>query len=159
MRKCTRVLAAAVTVTAIAAGAAIPALSGAQARSASTQVMRFYDKPATITLTDPSGHVTSHPPYAQAKAGDVLDVYSLDYVGNHVHYAAQWSASDHLRCTFGRGAPVCESNLAIGGSLLVFNGNKLVGATGRYRGATGRVLSNKEVPGRDESDVVLQINR
>jgi hypothetical protein len=122
-----------------------------------TQVMRLYDKPATITLTDPSGHVTSRPPYPQAKAGDVLDVYSLDYVGSHIHHGTQWSASNHLRCTFGHGAPTCESNLAIGDSLLVFNGNKLVGATGHYQGATGRVLSNKSIPGRNDSDVVFQL--
>lgn len=152
--------AAALAVTLTAAAVAIPALSGANTTGAITQVMKFYDKPATLTLTDAKGHVISRPPYPQAKAGDVLDVYSLDYVGNHVHHAARWSASDHLRCTFGHGAPVCESNLAIGDSLLVFNGNKLVGATGRYQGATGRVLSIKEVPGsQDESDTVLRIKR
>jgi hypothetical protein len=153
-------IAAALAVTLTAAAVAIPALSGAHTTGATTQVMKFYDKPATLTLTDTNGHVTSRPPYPQAKAGDVLDVYSLDYVGNHVHHASRWSASDHLRCTFGHGAPVCESNLAIGDSLLAFNGNKLVGATGRYQGATGRVLSIKEVPNsQDDSDTVLQIKR
>lgn len=151
--------AAALAVTLIAAAVAIPALSGAHTTSATAQIMKFYDKPVTITLTDASGHVTSRPPYPQAKAGDILDVYSLDYVGDHIHHAARWSMSNHLRCTFGHGAPTCTSNVAVGGSLLVFNGNKLVGATGHYQGATGRVLSNKEVPGRDESDVVLQIKR
>jgi hypothetical protein len=151
---------AALAVTLTAAAVAIPALSGAHPTRATTQVMKFYDKSAAITLTDPNGHVTSRPPYPQAKAGDVLDVYSLDYAGNHLHHAATWSMSDHLRCTFGHGAPVCESNLAIGDSLLVFNGNKLVGATGHYQGATGRVLSIKEVPNsQDDSDTVLRINR
>jgi hypothetical protein len=153
-------IAAALAVTLTVAAVAIPALSGAQPTGATAHIIRFYGKSVTITLTDASGHVTSRPPYPQAQAGDVLDVYSLDYAGNHVHHAARWSMSDHLRCTFGRGAPICESNVAVGGSLLVFNGNKLVGATGRYQGATGRVLSNKEVPNSsDDDDVVLQIKR
>ncbi len=150
--------AAALTLTLTATAVAIPDLSGAHTTGTTTQLKRFYDKSVMITLTDPNGHVISQPPYPQAKTGDVLDVYSLDYVGNHIHHAAQWSASDHLRCTFGHGAPTCESNLALGGSLLVFKGNKLVGATGHYQGATGRVLSNKEVTdGSDDSDVVVQI--
>jgi hypothetical protein len=160
MRKCTRVLAAAVTVTAIAAGAAIPALSGAHARSTSTQILRIYDTPATTTLTTTGGRVTSRPPYPQPKAGDVLDVYSLDYTGNHLHHAANWSMTNHLRCTFGHGAPTCESDVAVGSSLLVFNGNKLIGGTGNYQGATGRVLSNKQVSdSANDSDIVVQIRR
>jgi hypothetical protein len=152
-----RVLAAAVTVTAIAA-AAIPPLSGARAGSASTSLLRIYDKPVTTRLTTTTGQVTSHPPYPQPKPGDVLDVYSLDYAGNHLHHAARWSMSNHLRCTFGHGAPTCESDLAVAGSLLVFDGNKLVGATGHYEGATGRVLSNKQVSDTaNDSDIVIQI--
>jgi hypothetical protein len=149
-------LAATLTATAIS----IPALSGAHPTAATAHLIRFYGKSITITITAPSGHVTSRPPYPQAQAGDVLDVTPLDYAGNHVHHAARWSMSDHLRCTFGRGALACESNVAVGGSLLVSNGDKLVGATGRYPGPAGRVLSNKEVPtSSDDADVVLQINR
>jgi hypothetical protein len=152
--------AAGLVATLIAAAAAIPALGAAHTTSATAQTITFYDKPVTITLTDASGHVTSRPPYPQTEAGDVLDVYSLDYVGNHIHHATQWSMTSHLRCTFGHGAPVCESNVASGNSLLVFNGNKLVGATGHYQGATGRVLSNKPVSGSgNDSDIVVQINR
>ena len=159
MSKHTRVLAAAAAVTAIAT-AAIPTLSGAHARPANTQLLRIYDKPVMTTLTTTSGHVTSRPPYPQPKPGDTLDVYSLDYAGNHLHHAATWSMSDHLRCTFGHGAPVCESDLAVAGSLLVFNGNKLVGSTGHYQGATGRVLSNKQVSDTaNDSDIVIQIKR
>lgn len=44
-----------------------------------------------------------------------------------------------LRCTFTQGPPDCVSNLAVGGSLLVFDGDKLIGATGHYQGASGRV--------------------
>ena len=157
---------AAATVTAITAVAALPALSGAHpsstpgASTARTQILRLFDKPVGTTLTTPDGKVTSHPPYPKPQPGDTLDVYSLDYVGSHVQHAERWTLSNHLRCTFAQGPPDCVSNLAIGDSLLVFDGNKLVGATGRYQGATGRVISNKQVPGTaNASDIVARISK
>jgi hypothetical protein len=147
-------------VAAIAAALAIPALSGAQDSRGKTQTLRFFDQPVAITLTDSNGKITRRPPYPQTKPGDILDVYSLDYAGNHLHHAAHWTMSAHLRCTFGTGAPDCETHVAIGGSLLIFHGNKLEAGTGIYEGATGRVLSSREVPGgADASDVVARIHR
>ena len=64
--------------------------------------------------------------------------------------------SNHLECTFGTGPePDCLSWSAIGGSLLRFRGDALIGGTGRYQGATGRILSNEEVPGGN--DIVARI--
>ena len=148
MSKHTRVLAAAVTVTAIAAAVAIPSLSGAHAGAASTSLLRIYDQPVTTTLTTTSGQVTSHPPYPRPKPGDVLDVYSLDYSGNHLHHAARWSMSNHLRCTFGHGAPTCESDLAVASSLLVFDGNNSWAAPGttRARPAGSSATSRSPTP-------------
>jgi hypothetical protein len=117
-----------------------------------------FDKPVATTLTRANGSVISREPYPQPQSGDTLDVYSLDYVGNHAHHASRWTLSTHLRCTFQQGPPVCVSNIASGSSLLVVDGDKLVGGTGRYRGATGRVLSNKQVSERaNTSDVVLRV--
>jgi hypothetical protein len=68
--------------------------------------------------------------------------------------------SGHLRCKFGSGAPDCESHTTIRGSLLIFHGNTLEGGTGDYQGASGRVLSMKQVPGgADASDIVVRIHR
>jgi hypothetical protein len=121
------------------------------------QTLRFFSKPVSITVTTADGTVIRKPPYPEPKPGDVLDVNSLDFVGDHSHHAKRWSISDHVRCEFGTGAPDCESQVAIGGSLLVFHGNPgtVVNGTGRYQGATGRVLKNKEVKGG--SDVVARI--
>jgi hypothetical protein len=153
--------ATAATVAAIAAAAAIPlGLAEARAFTGKTQTLRIFDQPVATTLTEPSGKVISRPPYPQPSAGDVLDVYSLEYTGNHLRHAKHWSMSAHLRCTFGTGQPDCESHVAIGGSLLIFRGNKLQGGTGYYQGATGRILSNHEVPGPgNRSDIVAQIHR
>ena len=70
---------------------------------------------------------------------------SLEYAGNHVKHAKKASGTNHLRCTFGTaGPPDCVSHVAFGASMLVFEGfpGTLVLGTGKYLGATGRVLSN-----------------
>src|SRR5450755_344338 len=122
-----RALAAAAVTVAVAgtigAGAAVPAITGAQPATGKMQVLRFFDKPVTISLTTSSGKVISHPPYPQPQAGDVLNVYSLDYPGNHSRHASRWTMSTHLSCTFAQGPPACISNVAVGSSLLVFDGN------------------------------------
>ncbi len=155
-----RVLAAAAVAATIGAGVAVPAITGAQATSHKTQTLNFFDKPVTTTLTTSSGKVISRPPYPQPQAGDVLDVYSLDYPGNHSHHASHWTMSTHLSCAFAQGPPTCVSNVATASSLLVFDGNKLVGAVGVYQGATGQILSDKTIPNtNNQSDIVLRIKR
>ncbi len=134
-------------MAAIATAAAVPGLTGAQASNGKTQLLRIFDKPVAITLTGSSGQVTSHAPYPQPKPGDILDVYALDYTGNHVHHATHWTMRSHLTCTFVQGPPTCESHIATGSSLLIFHGNKFVGGTGNYQGATERILGNKEIRG------------
>jgi hypothetical protein len=134
-----------------------PAGGGAASR---TQTLRFYDQPVSIKLTRADGTVVARPPYPEARPGDTLDVSSLEYAGNHARHAKRWTASAHLRCVFRSGPPTCESHVAIGGSLLVFTGNPgtLTHGTGIYLGATGRVISNTEVPGTDDgSDIVAKI--
>ena len=134
--------------------AASPAMASSHDR---TQTLRFFDKETSTTLTTPDGKVIDKPPYPEAKPGDVLDVYSVDFAGNHRRHAKHWSMSGHVHCVFGTGEPDCISHTAVGGSLLIFRGypGTLVNGTGRYQGATGRVLSNKEVKGG--SDVVARI--
>jgi hypothetical protein len=62
-----------------------------------------------------------------------------------------------LRCEFSTGEPDCESQVAIGGSLLIFSGypGTVTNGTGRYQGATGHVIANKPVKGG--SDVVARV--
>jgi hypothetical protein len=146
-----------------AAVAAIPALASAtssqhspHAAAAHTRTLHVYDAPEKVVLTGPNGKVITDPS-KQPGPGDVLDVYSLEYVGNHSHHAAHSSMSAHLRCVFGKGEPTCESDIAIGGSLLVFHGNTLVGGTGPYAGATGRVLSNQTIGNTNDADIVARI--
>jgi cytolysin (calcineurin-like family phosphatase) len=147
-----KLLALAVVVAALAATSAVAVGAGHK-----TQTLRFFDKPTSMTLTKADGKVIDKPPYPEAKPGDVLDIYSLDFAGNHKRHSKRFIGSAHLRCEFGAGAPDCVSHTAIGGSLLIFSGNPgtLTAGTGRYAGATGRVVKNKEVKGG--SDIVARI--
>jgi hypothetical protein len=141
---------------AVAGGLALA--PGAAQAARHTQTLRFFDKPVSIQLTRADGTVVAHPPYPEARPGDVLDVDSLDYRGDHRHHSRRFIASTHLRCVFGTGEPACESHVAIGGSMLVFTGNPgtVSNGTGIYQGATGRVVSAKQLA-HDRSDVVVKI--
>jgi hypothetical protein len=122
-----------------------------------TKTLRFFVEDVSFQLTRADGTVVDRPPFPEAAPGDVLDVTSLLFRGDHRRHADRWSASSHLRCVFGAGEPDCESHVAIGGSLLIFRGNPgtLTIGTGRFRGATGRVVKNDSVPGG--SDAVAKI--
>src|SRR5215468_4062540 len=61
--------------------------SAGQAAGGTTQTMRIFDRPVSLTLHRPDGSVVTHPPYPQTKPGDVLDVVSLAYSGNHAKHA------------------------------------------------------------------------
>lgn len=139
-------------------GKAASTLSAARRSSARIQTLRFFDKPVSMRLTHADGTVVAHAPFPVVKPGDTLDIDSLEYVGTHVRHAAKWTASAHTRCVFRTGAPACESHVAIGSSLLVFSGEPSIvsDGTGAYQGASGRVLSNKEV-GNNASDIVARI--
>ncbi len=147
-----------VTVPAALACAAMLLPASGQA-SGHAQTLRFFDKPVAMKLTRAGGTVITHPPFPQAKAGDILEVDSLDYAGNHIRHAKASSGRTHLRCVFRAGPPKCESHVRFGGSVLVFTGNPgtVARGTGIYRGATGRVILLKEIPGSDASDVVARI--
>jgi hypothetical protein len=146
------ILALAVSVAAaLCIAAALPAAGQAAGR---TVTLKAYSKIVSLTLTRPDGTVVTQ---GEPQPGDVLDIYALDFRGNHKRHAKRFFGSEHLQCVFGAGEPDCVSHVAIGGNLLVWSGNPatLVAGTGRFEGATGRVLSNKEVPGG--SDIVAKI--
>jgi hypothetical protein len=145
--------------SAVLTAACVLALSPAAGQAASrTQTLRFFEKRVSLKLTHADGTVVANPAAGQPQPGDVLEVHALDYAGNHAHHAARWTASSHLRCVFGTGEPTCESHVALGGSLLIFTGNPgtLTNGTGIYEGATGRVISAKEIKD-DGTDIVAKI--
>ncbi len=132
-----------------------------QAAGGKTQTLRFFDKVVSVQITKADGTVVKRPPFPEPGPGDTLDVVSLDYAGNHAKHAKKAAGTNHLRCVFpaNPGPPDCISHVALGSSMLVFEGNPgtLVLGTGRYLGARGRVLSNTTVGGGNDSDVVARI--
>src|SRR4051812_25983609 len=136
--------------------ALVPVTASAAGR---TETLRVYSKTQALVLTRADGTVIDKAPFPEAAAGDTLDIYAVDYAGNHKRHARRAMGSEHVRCSFTSASPEpsCESHVAIGGSLLIFHGfpGTLVAGTGRYLGATGHVTSNKEVAGG--SDVVARV--
>ena len=145
---------------ALATSAALMLLPGAGQAAGRTQTLRVFDKAISMKLTHADGTVITRAPFPEPQPGDVLEVNSLDYRGNHAHHSKRFVASSHLRCVFSTGAPSCESQVALGNSLLMFTGNPgtLSNGTGIYEGATGRVISSKEIGNTNNSDIVVRIH-
>jgi hypothetical protein len=149
------------TLRAAALTAALAVLGTASAQAAGkTETLRFFSKVDQVTLTHADGTVVTDPS-VQPVAGDRIDVFASDFAGNHAKHAKQATASEHVQCLFTAASPEpdCVSHVAIGGSLLIFEGSpaKLIGGAGRYLGATGRVISNKTIGESNDSDVVARI--
>ena len=142
---------------AVAALLCVVALSPSAGQAAGkTETLKFFSKPVSFTYTAADGTVTHRPPDGQPQAGDVMEIDSLSYRGNHKKHAKRSTASDYLRCEFnGSPEPDCHGYAAIEGSLLRFHGMEVIGAIGRWK--SGKVVSNKEVKGG--SDYVLKLRR
>jgi hypothetical protein len=161
-------LALALTAVAGAAGAGLLASAG-DAAAGGPEILRVFQKTRSLQLTKADGTVDERLPLGEPEPGDVLDGVFALFPGNHVKHGKRAIGSVHLRCEFvADGPPECVSHAALGSSMLVVEGNpgKIVLGTGRYLGATGRVLSAKEVKGapptqlrHNDIDAVVRINR
>ena len=136
---------------------AVMATPSGAAHKNKTQTLRVFSKAQTFTFTTADGTVSHRPPAGPPKAGDVLEVDSLDFKGTHKRHSRRPIGSDYVRCVFVAGAqePDCSGVAALGGSLLRFHGSDVIGGTGRYEGVTGTIPKNKEAPGG--SDVVVKL--
>jgi len=144
-------------------GVANAATSGAR----SVQVLRFFSKSETMTFSTAAGK-----PFAPSRAhapaaGDEIESTDLDYVGNHLHHAARWTASDHLLCIVeAKGDPVCDAQIAIGDSMILLRGLAtpattasfvITGGTGEFKGVTGSLVGVTIDPKSDNSNTDLTI--
>jgi len=109
----------------------------------------FYTVQQTLRFTSAAGKPL--PNIDATTVGDTYDSTDLYYAGTKKHHASNFSASDHLACTFAAGdTQTCNDQIAIGGSLLLLNhvlepssGGTTVsapinGGTGIYQNAAGR---------------------
>jgi hypothetical protein len=147
--------------TLIATAAAALAFPAASHAAGKTETLRVFSKMQTFTLTAPDGTVSHQPPAGPPAPGTVMEIDSLDYRGTSKKHEKRPFGSDYLRCTFGSDPqnPDCFGYSAIEGSLLRFHGFDIVGGTGRYLGATGKTVSNKEVEGGSDFVVKIKLAR
>jgi hypothetical protein len=134
-------------VASIAACATIVAV-GASAATAKPVTLHFFSKQVYSRLSNASGQPSNSAP----AVGDRLSLANNDFVGNHKQHAKRPTASDYVVCTVtSTGAGLCDSVIAIGGSMIVaddsvldFGSNittfKITGGTGRYRHAHGSII-------------------
>ena len=129
------------------------------AAAARPRRLRFFSKTAALTVTHADGTVIDKPPYPEPSPATCSTSSPLDFAGNHRRHEARPSASRAraLHVHRRRPSPTAESHVAIGGSLLIFHGREVVAGTNRFAGATGRVVSSKEVEGG--TDVVVRVTR
>jgi hypothetical protein len=140
----TRMLLAGIVVI-LAAATLAPSGSAA---AGDTETLRIFEKTRSIQLTKGDGRVLTQLPIAEPQPGDVLDIVFDIFGGDHVKHGKTRLGSDHLRCAFvPAGPPSCVSHATIGRSMLVVEGTppRITLGTGRFAGATGRVVSAKEV--------------
>jgi len=141
------------TAAVTAALVLIPAASA----SAKTETLRFFSKVDKLQLTHADGTVVDNPTGGPV-AGDRLEVFASDFAGDHKKHAKTSTASEHTVCIFGSSPePDCTTHVALGGSLLIFDGDSLIGGSGKYLKATGKVISNETVGDSNDSDIVAKI--
>ena len=138
--------------TLIATLAAVLLWPAASQAAGKTETLRVFSKMQTFTLTAPDGTVSHAPPSGAPVPGTVMEIDSLDFRGTLKRHDKRPFGSDYLHCTFGDDPqdPDCFGYVAIDGSLLRFHGFDVIGGTGRYLGATGKTVANKEVEGGSE---------
>lgn len=82
--------------------------------------LQFHTVQQTLLFTSAAGKPL--PNVDATKAGDTYDSTDLYYAGTKAHHASNFSASDHLACTFTTAnTQTCNNQIAIGGSLLLLN--------------------------------------
>jgi hypothetical protein len=156
-----------------AAALAVFAIAAAAAKT-STITLHFFQKGVSFKVTDPAGNPVTLSATTSPAPGDVFVATDLDYVGNHKHHAKQYSASDHIRCTFqtvgpSGGTGVCDGQIAIGGSMLLADhvtanlgpnstSVPLNGGTGKYAGYHGTSTSIS-IGNSNNSDFTITVSR
>jgi hypothetical protein len=158
-------------VLAVAVSAAL-ACGGlfAGAASAKSETLHFYQVQVGPTqFYDASGHpINLNPPATLPEAGDSFDETQLDYAGTAKHHASRWTASDRFTCTFtSADTGKCNSQIAIGGSLLLSNNFPLpTGAeavvaisegTGAFHGVHGR-FTDANLPNSNNAILTIHLS-
>ncbi len=153
-----------------AALAATGLFAGVASAKRKSETLHFYQVQVGPTqFYNASGHpINLNPPATLPKPGDSFDETHLDYAGTAKHHASHWTASDHFTCTFtSADTGKCDSQIAIGGSLLLSNnfplppGAEAVVAisegTGAFRGVHGR-FTDADLPNSNNAILTIHLS-
>jgi len=146
------------TLTGVAAGPVAVSASG------NGTTLQFYSVQQTVTGINRAGQPVKNVDDPNNLASyDTTDLY---YAGTHQHHASSFSASDHIACTFtAADTQTCNTQVAIGGSLLLSNNATETGAdsttvsapidagTGKYENTRGTFVST--VGNNDDVTITL----
>lgn len=159
----------------LTSGSPFAAANASVVRPGTQQVLHYFSKFESQVFLTAAGKPfipsEKNPPIP----GDSIDGTNLDYAGNNVHHAADWTASDHELCILdNKGDPVCHAEIAIGGSMILAEADlgpvtagtttltfQVTGGTGAFQGVTGRVVTVQVDPSdrTSNSDVTITLQR
>lgn len=150
-------------------------VAGAAPRPSSSEVLHFFSKPQSGAFLTAAGKPFNPSKADPPRPGDQIESSDLDYVGNHLHHAATWTASDHELCIFdAQDTPVCHAEVADGGSMILAQVTlthlsaatatftyHVTGGTGVFQGVSGNIVVVNLTPEAESSnsDVTITLSR
>jgi hypothetical protein len=165
----------AATTAFITIGSPLAAANASAAQADTQQVFHYFSKFESQVFLTTTGKPFTPSEKNPPGPGDSIEGTNLDYVGNHVHHAASWTASDHELCVLdNKGNPVCHAQVAIGGSMILAQADlghvsastststfQVTGGTGTFQGVTGTIAVVQLDPSAQtsNSDVVITLQR
>ena len=165
----------ATTIALITVGSPFAAANAFTAQADTHQVLRYFSKFESQVFLTTTGKPFTPSQKNPPGPGDSIEGTNLDYVGDHLHHAASWTASDHELCVLDdRGNPVCHAQVAIGGSMILAQADlghvsastststfQVTGGTGTFQGVTGTIAVVQLDPSAQtsNSDVVITLQR
>ncbi len=159
----------------MALGSPFAAATASAAQHDTQQVLHYFSKFESQVFLTTTGKPFNPSEENPPGPGDSIEGTNLDYVGNHLHHAANWTASDHELCVLdNKGNPVCHAQVAIGGSMILAQADlghvsastatstfQVTGGTGAFQGVTGTIEVVQLDPSAQtsNSDVVIRLQR
>jgi hypothetical protein len=150
----------------IAIGAPLAAANASVMQPNTEHVLHYFSKFESQVFLTAAGKPFSPSEKNPPVPGDSIDSTNLDYVGNYVHHAPNWTASDQELCVLNNKMDVaCQAQVAIGGSMILAQANlgqvsastststfEVTGGTGTFQGVTGTIVAVNIDPSSQTSD-------
>jgi hypothetical protein len=137
----------------IVIGAPSAGANASALRPHTEQVLHYFSQFESQVFLTAAGKPFDPSEKDQPVPGDSIDGTDLDFVGNSVHHAAGWTASDHELCILNKeNNPVCQAQVAVAGSMILAQADlgpvsastatstfEVTGGTGSFQDVTGTI--------------------